>query len=207
MQLNTAASPPNVQYTATSPRHCSIIIDDSESQDIILHLPAAVAFIRDALQETSCPSVSEPTANRVHDERGMDKGPDEACLAGVQRSNHKVLVHCVMGISRSTTVVCAYCECACYVFCFRELTYVEVMATRRFSPAQALAFVRRREYSFVLMVVPSTKRTFIRPTSSPPELWVLPTTGRLCGVRILRCVPRTGKNAPSVQYVGAQEEA
>jgi len=39
----------------------------------------------------------------------------------------KVLVHCVMGISRSTTVVCAY-----------------LMMTRKMSPTSALAFVKKR---------------------------------------------------------------
>ncbi|KLO18102.1 hypothetical protein SCHPADRAFT_867237 [Schizopora paradoxa] len=128
LQINTAASPPNALYTATSPRHCSIIIDDSETQDIILHLPAAVAFIRDALQESSFPTEPSASGSPIG-ERGVDKGQHEACLADTQnqRRNHKVLVHCVMGISRSATVVCAY-----------------LMATRRFSPAQALAFVRRR---------------------------------------------------------------
>lgn len=52
-----------------------VAVQDSEYEDILIHLPGACLFIETAL---SC--------------------------------GGRVLVHCVMGISRSATVVCAYRE-------------------------------------------------------------------------------------------------
>ncbi|EJD01747.1 phosphatases II, partial [Fomitiporia mediterranea MF3/22] len=92
--ISAIASRPSAQH----PTHRCISIEDSEFEDILTHLPAAVAFIRDAL---------EP--------RQTIPGDDD------------VLVHCVMGISRSTTVVCAY-----------------LMATRQLSFPAALMFIRKR---------------------------------------------------------------
>lgn len=40
------SSPPSVQ----NPRHRCIAVEDSEYEDILSHLPSAVAFIRDALE-------------------------------------------------------------------------------------------------------------------------------------------------------------
>lgn len=62
-------------YPSTGPNHLAIAVDDSEYEDLLIHLPEACRFVQSALEKGG-----------------------------------KVLVHCVMGISRSTTVVCAYCE-------------------------------------------------------------------------------------------------
>ena len=63
------------EYPSTGPNHLTIPVQDSEYEDILIHLPMACRFVQTAL----------------------DQGG-------------RVLVHCVMGISRSTTVVAAYCE-------------------------------------------------------------------------------------------------
>lgn len=55
--------------------HLSIPVQDSEYEDLLIHLPKACAFIQSALDQ-----------------------------------NGKILVHCVMGVSRSSTVVCAWRE-------------------------------------------------------------------------------------------------
>ena len=73
------------QSTYGPPRglvHKCVAIEDSEYEDILSRLPEAVNFIREALDD--CESQSIPG------------------------QRNKVLVHCVMGISRSSTVVCAY---------------------------------------------------------------------------------------------------
>ncbi|KAJ8517744.1 hypothetical protein ONZ45_g5119 [Pleurotus djamor] len=79
------------EYASTGPNHLSIPVQDSEYENLLVHLPNACCFIQNAL----------------------DRGG-------------KVLVHCVMGISRSTTVVCAY-----------------LMKTRHMTPAAAIRFVKR----------------------------------------------------------------
>ena len=53
--------------------HLCIPVQDSEFENLLIHLPIACRFIQDALD-----------------------------------AGGKVLVHCVMGVSRSATVVCAY---------------------------------------------------------------------------------------------------
>lgn len=53
----------------------TIGVQDTEYDDLLIHLPNACQFIQAALDEGG-----------------------------------KVLVHCVMGVSRSATVICAFCE-------------------------------------------------------------------------------------------------
>ncbi|KAH7910329.1 protein-tyrosine phosphatase-like protein [Hygrophoropsis aurantiaca] len=77
---------------STSPNHLTIPVQDSEYEDLLIHLPQACQFIQSALDEGG-----------------------------------KVLVHCLMGVSRSTTVVCAY-----------------LMWTRRISAAAAIQYIRKR---------------------------------------------------------------
>lgn len=61
------------EYASRGPNHLSIPVQDSEYEDLLLHLPKACRFIQAALDQVG-----------------------------------KVLVHCVMGISRSATVISAY---------------------------------------------------------------------------------------------------
>ncbi|KAF9477830.1 phosphatases II [Pholiota conissans] len=61
------------EFPSTGPKHLNIAVEDTEYDDLLIHLPRACAFIQHAL------------------ERGG-----------------RVLVHCVMGISRSSTVVAAF---------------------------------------------------------------------------------------------------
>ncbi|KAH7887238.1 protein-tyrosine phosphatase-like protein [Phlebopus sp. FC_14] len=75
-----------------APNSLIIPVQDSEYEDLLIHLPDACNFIQSAL-----------------DQRG------------------RVLVHCVMGISRSATVVSAY-----------------LMMLQRLSPSAALQFIRKR---------------------------------------------------------------
>lgn len=53
----------------------TIPVQDTEYDDLLVHLPQACQFIQAALDEGG-----------------------------------RVLVHCVMGISRSATVICAFCK-------------------------------------------------------------------------------------------------
>ncbi|PBK63486.1 phosphatases II [Armillaria solidipes] len=79
------------EYSSTGPNHLTIAVDDSEYDDLLIHLPRACQFIESALAQGGC-----------------------------------VLVHCVMGISRSTTVVAAY-----------------LMKTRGISTSLALKLIKR----------------------------------------------------------------
>ncbi|KAF9035889.1 protein-tyrosine phosphatase-like protein [Panaeolus papilionaceus] len=60
-------------YASTSSNHLVIPIEDSEYDDLLIHLPVVCEFIEDALKE-----------------------------------HGRVLVHCVMGISRSASAIAAY---------------------------------------------------------------------------------------------------
>ncbi|EGN92577.1 hypothetical protein SERLA73DRAFT_65520 [Serpula lacrymans var. lacrymans S7.3] len=107
------------EYSSTGPKHLTICVQDSEYEDLLIHLPQACQFIQSALDEGG-----------------------------------KILVHCVMGVSRSTTVVCAYCELndncfnvhsvvlriTVYAIYFR----LQVMATRRCCAPAAIQFIRKR---------------------------------------------------------------
>ena len=62
-------------YPSTGPRHLTIPVQDSELDNLLIHLPEACRFIQNALEQGG-----------------------------------RILLHCVMGISRSTTVLAAYRE-------------------------------------------------------------------------------------------------
>lgn len=79
-------------YPSTGPRHLTIPVQDSELDNLLIHLPEACRFIQNALEQGG-----------------------------------RVLLHCVMGISRSTTVLAAY-----------------LMKTRNMSPSDAINFIKQR---------------------------------------------------------------
>ena len=62
-------------FPPEGPNHLIVPVQDSEYDDILIHLPGACRFIQNAVE-----------------------------------SGGRVLVHCHMGISRSATVIAAYCE-------------------------------------------------------------------------------------------------
>ncbi|KAI1421734.1 protein-tyrosine phosphatase-like protein [Xylaria sp. FL1777] len=72
-------------------KHMSIDIDDDESSDILVRLPAAVRFIDNGLH----PQESEA-------------GREQATSTSASSSTHGVYVHCAMGKSRSVSCVVAY---------------------------------------------------------------------------------------------------
>lgn len=78
--------------TSTGPNHLVIAVDDNEYEDILAHIPKAIAFIDRALEEDG-----------------------------------RVLVHCVMGVSRSATIVAAY-----------------LMKTREWDVMKALEYIKAR---------------------------------------------------------------
>ena len=63
-------------YPSTGQRHLTIPIQDSELENLLIHLPEACRFIQNALEQ----------------------------------GGSRILLHCVMGISRSITVLAAYRE-------------------------------------------------------------------------------------------------
>ncbi|KAF8998778.1 hypothetical protein BDQ17DRAFT_1361597 [Cyathus striatus] len=65
---------PDFPSTGANPNHLTIPINDTEYDDLLIHLPRACEFIR----------------------------------KGIEDDHGRVLVHCVMGISRSATVIVAY---------------------------------------------------------------------------------------------------
>ncbi|TFK46990.1 phosphatases II [Heliocybe sulcata] len=79
------------EYPSQGAHHLCIPVQDTEYEDLLIHLPEACRFIQTALD-----------------------------------AGGKVLVHCVMGISRSVTAVCAF-----------------LMVTRHMSSTDALSYVKR----------------------------------------------------------------
>ncbi|KAF8076945.1 protein-tyrosine phosphatase-like protein [Lyophyllum atratum] len=80
------------EYPSTGPNHLTIAVEDTEYDNILIHLPNACQFVEGAL----------------------DHGG-------------RVLVHCVMGVSRSVTVLAAY-----------------LMRTRKLGRAAAIRFIKQR---------------------------------------------------------------
>ncbi|CAK9780791.1 unnamed protein product [Cutaneotrichosporon oleaginosum] len=93
----------------------AIEIDDAPDTDILTVLPAAVAWIAEAL------------ARRDGDAAIDERAPELQSAAAPQTKAGAVLVHCQAGMSRSATVVAAY-----------------LMRHRRLDPVEAVSFLREK---------------------------------------------------------------
>ena len=106
-------------YPSTGPRHLTIPVQDSELDNLLIHLPEACRFIQNALEQGG-----------------------------------RILLHCVMGISRSITVLAAYRKSFLFPFLFCifdrwSCIYLffllfKVMKTRNLSPSEAIRFIKQR---------------------------------------------------------------
>lgn len=93
--------------------HLKITVNDSEYEDLLIHLPKACQFIQKALDEGG-----------------------------------RILVHCVMGVSRSATVLSAFCVSNVFLFVrHRSHCSFSVMQSKHITASQALEFIRTRKVS------------------------------------------------------------
>jgi len=76
--------------------HYPLEIDDSESTDILSHLPSIVAWIQQALEARKSSNPTDITRPGIIDPKAQE----------VKKGG--VLVHCQAGMSRSATAVAAY---------------------------------------------------------------------------------------------------
>ncbi|KAJ7491025.1 protein-tyrosine phosphatase-like protein [Mycena latifolia] len=83
------------EYASTGPHHLVIPVDDSEYDELLIHLPDTCRFIEEALA------------------RGG-----------------KVLIHCVMGVSRSTTVLSAYLMKTMSLTCAAAISFIKQFRSR-----------------------------------------------------------------------------
>lgn len=109
-------------YPSTGPKHLTIPVQDSELENLLIHLPDACNFIHNALQQGG-----------------------------------RILLHCVMGVSRSTTVLAAY-----------------LMKTRNMRAPDAIHFIQQRRpqarpnYGFIKQLDIFEKCGYA-PSSSHPQ--------------------------------------
>lgn len=96
----------------------------------------------------------------------VDDTPDENILIRlpeacdfIQRaidSGGKIFVHCMMGVSRSATVVCAYRKASCHRFCLYlnrfRYTFTSVMKTQKISAKDAMAYIKSSKCSSKLAI-------------------------------------------------------
>jgi dual specificity phosphatase 12 len=94
--LSVCPVKPQESGMASSRQYMNISVDDSEYENLLPHLPAACDFIESAIGGT-------------YQNADVDGLVDEGDIAKA-RKECKILVHCFMGVSRSVSVVSAYCE-------------------------------------------------------------------------------------------------
>lgn len=131
-------------YPLQGPNHLTIPVQDSEYEDILIHLPEACRFIRGAIN-----------------------------------GGGRVLVHCVMGISRSATVVAAYCEnfwVQCSITNLNSLRTSDVDSSHLRPQGHCLyqkRYLLRISSSFMLSLT-----DYCSPPADTTELWLHQGTSR-----------------------------
>jgi len=115
-----------------------IPVSDDITSDLLSYFQSATEFISDALGTTNVPAVNKEEIAAVKDVTNVLEGnsrpfPSPDSEVGPNPRKNVVLVHCLAGMSRSATIVCAY-----------------LLATTSMNAQETISFVR-------------SKRSIIRP--------------------------------------------